>query len=155
MKKMMMFLIVSVFFLMGGMTDGMAQKSESKGAEKLSNSTGYVHVTPGATAWLSFQLSPEHSNWQVIGLVLQRPGSALRCIVVLYRSGNVLYVAPVDSRFSISFDASNNKVTVRLDGVKPSDEGIYYFVVQDGNGTYYWSEGELLTVASFGVNREN
>lgn len=50
MKKMMMFLMVSVFFLMGGMTESMAQKAESKSEPRIVQTPSSILARPGETA---------------------------------------------------------------------------------------------------------
>lgn len=56
MKKMMMFLMVSVFFLMGGMTDGMAQKAENKAEVQVVLTPSFISERPGGTVKMTFLL---------------------------------------------------------------------------------------------------
>ena len=141
-----MLFMVSVFFLMGGMSDGVAQKRENGVASKSINFPEYIYARPGETVRMYFQLSSEHSNWNAIGLCFQRLGNGLKPLVVLFRNGNVLYPPDMDHRLSISFDSSRNLVTVTLSSVKAEDEGIYYFVVRIGSMWSFWSSGIYLTI---------
>ena len=146
MKKIMMLFMVSVFFLMGGMSDGTAQKRENGIAGKSINFPEYIHARPGETVRMYFQLSSEHSNWNAIGLCFQRLGNGLKPLVVLFRNGNVLYPPDMDHRLSISFDSSRSLVTVTLSNVKAEDEGIYYFAVRIDSVWSFWSGGIYLTI---------
>ena len=146
MKKMMMFLMVSVFFLMGGMTESMAQKEGKNSVEDVIVAPKSVNGYLGQTITISFIMKGVTSNWGAVVLVFQRPGDLTKNLVVLYRNGDVVYSSNVSNyRLSISADYGKNVITVTIYSIRPEDEGIYYLAAQIGDQIYY-SAGTMLTV---------
>ena len=146
MKKMMMFLMVSAFFLMGGMTDGMAQKEGKNSVTDVIVAPKSVSGYLGGIINISFTMNGATSNWGTVVLVFQRPGDLTKNLVVLYRNGDVVYSSNVSSyRFYISADYSKNVIHVTIYSIRPEDEGIYYLAAQIGDQIYY-SAGTMLTV---------
>ncbi|WP_455508813.1 hypothetical protein [Butyricimonas paravirosa] len=145
MKKMMMFLMVSVFFLMGGMTEGVAQKEGKKSVEDARNSFGTVRQ--GETVKMVFRFTSEvFSKSSYFALVHQRPGEAPQFILVLYKSGEIIYSYSSSSgphRISMRIDFSSSAVVVTISSVVLMDEGTYYVYA---GGVGVWTEGQDLSV---------
>lgn len=100
MKKMMMFLMVSVFFLMGGMTEGKAQYLKRT-----------VTLSSGQTFYVSLQAITDGSK--IIGLWIQKPGSeAIRSNLGQVSAYALYNVAPEDEGiyYFAVYDAKNGWV---------------------------------------------
>ncbi|WP_294143070.1 immunoglobulin domain-containing protein [uncultured Sanguibacteroides sp.] len=144
MKKIVMLLMVSVFFLMGGEFDGVAQSNENGTPQIISDARGEIVVRAGNTAQWSYELL-NLENWSYAALFVQRPGEQPKFIIYLDCNGNIHRANPSDYRFDISYNYYKNIIYVTLSNAQASDEGVYYLMVRKGT-TDYFSAGDQLTV---------
>ena len=144
MKKIMMLLMVSVFFFVGDVCDGVAQSNKNGIPQILSSASGEINARLGSTAqWSYFLFNLE--NWDTATLFFQRTGQAPKFIIALGHNGFIYRPTPSDNRFNIFFNSYRSQICVTLSGVQLSDEGIFYLMVRKGT-TEYFSYGDRLIV---------
>ena len=148
MKKMMMFLMVSVFFLMGGMTDGMAQKTESR-------TGGQVILTPlatvkqiGETALMQYFINGiSQRDFYSIYVFVQKPGKSPELLAALDTDGTVRYLNPVmRGRMTVTYYSSSMSGSIRIANLRAEDSGDYYVALVNSFGMMYFSNGANLFV---------
>ena len=147
MKKMMMFLMVSVFFLFGGMTDGKAQKAESVKIQTPVSISGKL----GGAVQLIFTVNGIVSNNDyLIYIFVQKPGKSPELLLTFLMSGLICYRNPaMDSRITASYDRFGIRGVVTIHNLRFEDEGIYYVAIGDAYYPIYFSNGTELTVTSY------
>ena len=148
MKKIVMFLIVSVFFLIGGIAEGMAQKARNKTTlePEVVQTPSFVEVFPGERATFCFTIkNVALYDVDLILIFCQKPGQNPRLLLTIDKNGNVRREQGVSSRISAFLDFSNNGGRLIIDSVQLDDVGDYYVAVVK-NGMYYFSNGGRLEI---------
>ena len=146
MKKIIMLLMVSVFFLMGGEYESMAQRGEY--LQNVSNNQIGTVVRPGQTVLMNFYIG-QYTDWIEAYLYVQRPGSALKYIITLGRDGRTYNPNPeFGGRFSISFDASRNVIQVSISSAQVWDMGDYYIALRRSFGEIVFLLGQSIVVTN-------
>lgn len=144
MKKIIMLLMVSVFFFAGDVCDGVAQSNRNGTPQIISDARGEIVVRAGHTAQWSYALL-NLENWSYAMLFVQRPGEQPKFIIALDYNGNIYRAYLPNFRFDISYNDYKNVIYITLSNAQASDEGVYYLVVRKGTMDYF-SYGDQLTV---------
>lgn len=153
MKKMMMFLMVSVFFLMGGMTDGVAQKSvvkaEPEPEPRVFQTPTSMLKRPGETAVMEYVINGiKKEVLYFIYVYVQEPEKAPELLYILGTDGVTRYPNPkMQGRMTVSYSSSKQGGFITINNLKAEDTGIYYVAIEV-NGTKYFGRGTMLTVNS-------
>lgn len=155
MKKIMMLLMVSVFFLMGG--ENMVQGSENSSVAEVITFPTFITAFPGQTVSITFNMIGDVFNERdyVISLWFQPSGRPPMELIRIVKEGTILFRHPmVIDRITISYDKFRKKGIVTISNVIFENEGIYYISVVDGTNMWYWSYGTLLTVSTPWARKE-
>ncbi|KIO42762.1 MULTISPECIES: hypothetical protein [Sanguibacteroides] len=149
MKKIMMLLMVSVFFLMGGMSMGLAQKIGSESEIQVITSPTFIQVEPGQTVRITFSLRGNDldSKSYVISFWIRRPGQRPIELVCISKEGGILFRHFSAGRITVSYNKYSKTGTVTIRNVISEDEADYFIGVTESAGRWYWSYGTQLTVS--------
>ena len=147
MKKIMMLLMVSVFFLMGGMSMGFAQKTENESEIQVISSPTFIQVYLGQTARITFSLRGNDLDRRsyVISFWIRRPGQRPIELVRINKEGEILFRHSSASRITVSYNKYSKTGTVTISNVISEDEADYFVGVTESMGRWYWSYGTQLT----------
>ncbi|MCR9011014.1 immunoglobulin domain-containing protein [Gabonibacter chumensis] len=146
MKKIMMLLMVSVFFLMGGMSDGIAENAKNVSNIQVVSSPPYMVAYPGQTVNIEYTISGLNSDSFWIYIYVQKPGKTPELLFILSSNGRIHFRNPaMSNRITVSYDSSRRRGVIRINWAQPEDTGVYYVAVGTGN-QFYWSAGTMLIV---------
>ncbi len=151
MKKMMMFLMVSMFFFVGGMTEGIAKekvknvKRESK--KYVITTPTSILVSPGVIVNISFYIYglTEKNNYS-IGVYYKTQEGNMKLLLTIDSQGNWVRVPNVSDRIAASYYAVGYCGVITIYNTCSEDSGEYYVMVRGKDFVAFVSGGTLLTV---------
>lgn len=149
MKKMMMFLMVSVFFLMGGMTEGVAQNAKNETEPQVFQTPPSMVKRPGETAVMEYVINGiKKEAFYYIYVYVQKPGMAPELLYILGTDGVTRHPNPkMKGRMTVSYSSSKQGGFITINSLNAEDTGIYYVAIEV-NGVVYFGQGTMLTVTT-------
>ena len=147
MKKMMMFWLVSVFFLVGGITGSTAQKKGSKASVGVVTTPKSILAEPGTTVNITFYVQGLGTDYSLY-VIHATPEGKLEILAVLKPNGSVEYRdTPFKYRLSVVYRHNFESGVITIFSTRKEDSGTFYVGIQKDN-MFYYSEGTQLTVSS-------
>lgn len=149
MKKIMMLFIVSVLFLMGGMSDGVAQKVANESQIQVTLSPSFILKRPGESVGMTFATSGIGlGDSYLIFIVVQKPGENPKLLLTIGTNGVIYYRNPeMNGRITASYSSSNNSGAISISNLQVEDTGDYYVAIGDANMLICWSNASRLIVS--------
>ena len=150
MKKIMMLLMVSIFFLMGGMSEGMVQKNENQSGIQVFLFPTSILKHPGESVRMTFSINGIGlGDFYLIYVVVQKPGKGLDLLLTIGTDGVIRYRKDeIKDRITAFYSSSNNSGAISISNLLVEDTGDYYVAIGDSNTPLYWSNASRLTVSA-------
>lgn len=154
MKRMIMFLMASVFFFVGGMTEGMAKEKMKKATQ---TSVKYVITTPTsilacpeATINITFYIYglSENDNYSIGIFYRSSADRKMKLLLTLDKQGKLDRAPDVSKRIMASYYAGSYSGVLTIYNTCTEDTGEYYVMVKGEGLVAFFSDGTMLTVSS-------
>lgn len=150
MKKIMMLFMVSVFFLMEGMSDSVVRKVANESQIRVTLSPSSILKRPGESVRMTFATSGIGlGDFYLIYVVVKKPDKALDLLLTIGTDGVIRYRKDeIKDRITASYSSSNNSGAISISNLLVEDTGDYYVAIGDSNTPLYWSNASRLTVSA-------
>ena len=148
MKKIMMLFMVSVFFLMEGVSNSMAQRVANNPDIQVI-APAYKQAREGETLTITFTVIGNVLNgkFYLISLWIRRSGDLPNELIRIDSEGRLIFQDISANRITVSYNKLSKTGIITITNIQSEDEGEYFISVDYINR--YWSDGTYLEVTRF------
>ena len=148
MKKIMMLFMVSVFFLMEGVSNSMAQRVANNPDIQVI-APAYKQAREGETLTITFTVIGNVLNgkFYLISLWIRRSGDLPKELIRIDSEGRLIFQDISANRITVSYNKLSKTGIITITNIQSEDEGEYFISVDYINR--YWSDGTYLEVTRF------